>query len=307
MRKSILLLFAFVAVSTTAFAQEEGSSRSFYFYVDGNTGNINEQPGYDKEVDSSQLFDKYWACAGLGYEHGFDNGFGFSVGAVVFDTAAKGYTSSTGEWVDGGNVFDYVTANAGVSYGIGGFSSYVTLTTAYIVETGLAYSHSFGAAGSVKVGVDACFSVTDGYIKGENVVYTGYGDNGTYETEDAYNVAVGIVDYLDFNVQYSVGFAEKWGFSSKAMFRFGGDYENADGYDVYADSSAFAFGQSFYIRWNNTVSYQATDNLGLYAQLRYQAFDLTKKVHNDSGDWVAADVDHRLSIGAGLSYSFDLK
>ncbi len=271
MKKSILALFALVALSTTAYAQEDQGSRSLSVYLCGNSGILNQASSLDDDGDAVGTFVGNWTEFGLVYDHGFENGFGFDVSVVGAGSVAVGSEKSSDDShspVLNDYSIDTVYAKLGISYGIAGFSTYLSLETTVLTAFGVGYGVGLGAAGSLSVGSDVCFYLV----------------SGGYDYEEGSYSAHSTLDFFQVYLGYSVGFAEKWGFGTKAMFRF------VDG------SDADAFVDSFRIRWDNTISYAALDNLSFYGRVRYQAFDVALK---------DADIDHQVSLQGGLTYSFD--
>ncbi len=301
MKKSILALVALVALSTTAYAQD-GGSRSLSVYVCGNTGTLTQANGYEKG-DELRTFEGNWTEFGLVYEQGFENGLGFDVSVIAagkvdgsWSDESKDKDGSDQRWkYEGYDIDTLPYAKVGISYGIGGFSTYLSLETTLLTAFGVDYSVDFDSAGSLSVGSEVCFFLapTD-YVYSEKTGYNS--DASEYDTKALDSAkGVGVLDFFQVYLGYSVGFAEKWGFSTKAGFRFGDD------------SSAFMFADSFNVRWDNTLSYQATDDLSFYGRVRYQANDIVKKGAEGDDGWYKIDgTDHRVSLQAGLTYSFDL-
>ena len=101
---------------------------------------------------------------------------------------------------------------------------------------------------------------------------------------------------LDLRLIYNINFHKSWAFRSELRFRFDGSGgANGIGGFVKPDSSE-ALLNSFNIRWNNSIVFNL-DNYSVYAQLRYQPERLSHNIF---------DPIHKLSVHAGLSYTFDL-
>ncbi len=316
MKKSMLLVMvALFAVSAHA---QDGGSKSLTIYADGSSGVLNpDAKGNTRTFNGNELE------TGLTYNQSFGNGLSYFIkGRVIGEMPVTNEALTVGAGEDSKNAdtrgtYEYrlsgtkgFRVTTGIGYGINGFSTGVSINSCLLATASVGYSMSFGSAGSLALGSDVeFFMIPSTYYTGD--LTTGYGskpsDAADY-TKTVTNQMGYIVDLFQVHIGYTVPFAERWSFNTKAMFRFTGTIEDSG---VYTDMNAFMFGQSFRIRWDNTISVKATDNLSLYGRVRYEARDLVKKQVGEDSEgvqedkWVAADVDHRVSLHVGMAYTFD--
>ncbi len=287
MRRLLVLLVLVTMTGVSLHAQDEAKdTRSMTFYTEVNSGALTGDPttvtNDDKTESKSydRLFNGNCFVFGVTYDHRFANIPWMRLHARVNFVGTQSHVYETdltsdkfGSWkgIDRSSYGYEVRGRGGLGFNFGRGSASISLDSRGLVYQSLDYSFSFGSAGTLGIGQELCM--------------WGVPRNATINGEEEFAV----LDMLGFNLIYNVSLGSGWSFRTRLRPQISSTgWEHLDSDDI---------ASKFRIRWENRLSYRATPKVNIWGTVRYQ-------VNNIISD--TADVDHRVYLQGGVTYSFDV-
>ena len=278
MRKLFISLVAVIAVAGVSFAQDAGAPiRSLGFYLDADTGRLSKDA--EGLGGNNRLFAGNEFEMGMTYSQNFATvpwlSLNLSALVVVQQKGKYDFTAGDNAWEGNSGSDTKIIGNprAKIGLNLGGYSL-IQMDTRGLMANENYYTVDLGKGGAVTFLTILEFWAVP-------LARSGWEANGLYKHT--------VLDLFALRVDYSLPFANIWTYKTTVGFRWSDD------------ASAKAFSDSFAFRWENKISVDVTEKLGMWTQVRYQINNLAVK-----NPGTLSIIDHDITVQAGLSYTFDL-